>query len=99
MMFVTAVCPGYESHRSALPKIVPCAHLHASAEGDRKDVDAPRFVVIVNDDPDLFDVTSFVIETEGMAVESARNGEEALALLRAGRIPPRVVGRYVRGDT
>jgi CheY-like chemotaxis protein len=44
-------------------------------------------VLIVDDDPDLLDVTSFVIETEGMAVETARNGEEALALLRAGRQP------------
>jgi CheY-like chemotaxis protein len=44
-------------------------------------------VLVVDDDPDLLDVTSFVIETEGMAVKTARNGEEALALLRAGRQP------------
>ena len=58
-----------------------------SAGGDRKEVDTSTFVLIVDDDPDLLDVTSFVIEDEGMAVEIARNGEEALALLRAGRLP------------
>ena len=48
-----------------------------------------RFVLIVDDDPNLLEVTSFVIESEGMAVETARNGEEALALLRAraGHLP------------
>ena len=51
------------------------------------EVDASNFVLIVDDDPDLLEVTSFVIESEGMAVETARNGEEALALLRAGRRP------------
>jgi len=45
------------------------------------------FVLIVDDDPNLLDVTRFVIESEGIAVETARNGEEALALLRAHRLP------------
>ena len=36
-------------------------------------------------------MTSFVIEQEGMAVETARNGEEALALLRTGRRPSLVL--------
>ena len=49
--------------------------------------DTSNFVLIVDDDPDLLEVTSFVIEAEGMAVETARNGEEALALLRTGRRP------------
>ena len=61
------------------------------AEGDRKQVDTSSFVLIVDDDPDLLDVTSFVIEDEGMAVETARNGEEALAMLRAGRLPTLVL--------
>jgi CheY-like chemotaxis protein len=52
-----------------------------------KGVDTSNFVLIVDDDPDLLEVTSFVIENEGMAVETARNGEEALALLRTGRRP------------
>jgi CheY-like chemotaxis protein len=56
-------------------------------EGDRKAVDSSKFVLIVDDDPNLLEVTSFVIESEGMAAETARNGEEALALLRAGRRP------------
>ena len=65
--------------------------LCSSAEGDHKDLDASGFVLIVNDDPALLDATSFVIENEGMAVETARNGEEALALLRTGRLPELVL--------
>ena len=46
-----------------------------------------RNVLVVDDDPDLLDATSFVIENEGIVVETARNGEEALEVLRAGRLP------------
>ncbi|HEX7839613.1 MAG TPA: response regulator [Kofleriaceae bacterium] len=53
----------------------------------RKEVDASEFVLIVDDDPDLLEVMSFVIEDEGLAVATARNGEQALALLRAGKLP------------
>jgi CheY-like chemotaxis protein len=60
---------------------------NGSAEGDRTELDTSRFVLIVDDDPNLLEVTSFVIESEGMAVETARNGEEALTSLRAGRLP------------
>jgi CheY-like chemotaxis protein len=83
----TATGAGIAPHQLAAPKIAPWVQPPCSAEGDQKDVGAARFVLIVDDDPDLLDVTSFVIETEGMAVETARNGEEALALLRAGRQP------------
>jgi CheY-like chemotaxis protein len=62
-----------------------------SADGDRKQVDTSRFVLIVDDDPDLLDVTSFVIETEGLAVETAKNGQEALAVLATGRRPALVL--------
>jgi len=86
-VFATVVCSGIEPQRSAPPKSVPRAQPSGSADGDRKEVDASKFVLIVDDDPDLLDVTSFVIEDEGMAVETARNGEEALSLLRSGRLP------------
>ena len=56
-----------------------------------KEVDTSNFVLIVDDDLDLLEVTRFVIENEGMAVKTARNGEEALALLRAGRRPSLVL--------
>jgi CheY-like chemotaxis protein len=46
-----------------------------------------RFVLIVDDDPNLLEVTRFVIESEGMAVETARNGQEALAFLRTHSLP------------
>ena len=65
--------------------------LSCSTESDQKDLDASGFVLIVNDDPDLLDATSFVIENEGMAVETARNGEEALALIGTGRRPALVL--------
>jgi CheY-like chemotaxis protein len=90
-VFAAAVCPGIEPHRSASSKITPWVQPHRSAEGDRTEVDTFKFVLVVDDDPDLLDVTSFVIEDEGMAVETARNGEEALALLRAGRLPALVL--------
>ena len=82
---------GIASHCMAAPKVVPWVQPHRSAEGDQKDVATTRFVLIVDDDPDLLDVTSFVIENEGMAVETARNGEEALALLGTGRLPALVL--------
>jgi CheY-like chemotaxis protein len=91
MMFATAACAGIEPHRSAPPKVVPGAQPRCAAEGDRNEVDTSGFVLIVDDDPDLLDVTSFVIQNEGMSVETARNGEEALALLGAGRLPALVL--------
>jgi CheY-like chemotaxis protein len=90
-MLATVVCPGIAPPRSAPPSTAPWLQPKSSAEGDRKGTDTSRFVLIVDDDPDLLDVTSFVIESEGMAVETARNGEEALALLRAGRVPELVL--------
>jgi CheY-like chemotaxis protein len=44
-------------------------------------------VLIVDDDPDLLDVTSFVLEGEGFGVETAKNGAEALQRLRVGTLP------------
>jgi CheY-like chemotaxis protein len=67
--------------------LVPRAQPHGCAAGDREAVETSRFVLIVDDDPDLLDVTSFVLENEGIVVETARNGQEALTLLRAGRLP------------
>jgi CheY-like chemotaxis protein len=85
--FSTAVCPGAERRCLAPRKVAPRVQPHRTADGNQQDVHAARFVLIVDDDPDLLDVTSFVIESEGMAVETARNGEEALALLGTGSLP------------
>ena len=87
MLFATAVCPGIEPRRSAPQQIVPGVQPNGSADGDRKEVDTSKFVLIVDDDPDLLEVTSFVLEDEGIAVATARNGKDALALLRAGKLP------------
>ena len=70
---------------------VPSAQPSYAAEDEQKTPDTSRFVLIVDDDPNLLEVTSFVIESEGMAVETAKNGEEALARLRAGRLPELVL--------
>jgi CheY-like chemotaxis protein len=67
--------------------VAPSLPPRCSADDGPKDVRASCFVLIVNDDPDLLDVTSFVIEGEGIAVATARNGEEALALIGTGRVP------------
>ncbi|HEX8109216.1 MAG TPA: response regulator [Kofleriaceae bacterium] len=86
-MFATAAYAGIEPRRSAPPRVQPSCFV----TGDRKEVDTSRFVLIVDDDPDLLDVTSFVVENEGIAVETARNGKEALALLATGRLPALVL--------
>jgi len=86
-MFATSVCQAIVPHRSAPHEIVPWVQANGPADGDRKDVGTSKFVLIVDDDPSLLEVMSFVIEGEGLAVETARNGKEALALLRVGRLP------------
>jgi CheY-like chemotaxis protein len=63
---------------------------HGSTGGNRRALNASKRVLIVDDDPDLLDVTSFVLEGEGFGVETARHGQEALQRLRAGA-PPAVV--------
>lgn len=49
--------------------------------------DASTTVLVVDDDLDLLEVTCFVLESEGIGVETARNGAQALELLRTGRPP------------
>jgi two-component system, chemotaxis family, chemotaxis protein CheY len=89
--FATAACAGIEPHRSASSENVVWVQPNGAPGGDRKEVDTSKFVLVVDDDPSLLEVTSFVIESEGMAVKTAKNGEEALALLRAGRAPELVL--------
>ena len=91
MRCASALCSGIEPHRSAPPKTVLWGPANGAVEGDRKKVDTSKFVLIVDDDPNLLEVTSFVLESEGLAVETAKNGEEALALLRSGRLPALVL--------
>jgi len=56
-------------------------------QSDTAEATERKLVMIIDDEPDLLDVTSFVLESEGFRVQTARNGEEALALLRAGPMP------------
>jgi CheY-like chemotaxis protein len=57
-------------------------------KSDRKQIN----VLIVDDDPDLLEVTRFVLESEGFTVETATHGEAALARLRApGKLPALVL--------
>ncbi|HEX7841906.1 MAG TPA: response regulator [Kofleriaceae bacterium] len=83
----TAACSAIVSPRGAPPGLVPRAQANGPAEGERKEVGSSRFVLVVDDDPSLLEVTSFVIEDEGLTVATARDGKEALALLRTGRLP------------
>jgi CheY-like chemotaxis protein len=62
----------------------PSTVLHASDAGE------PRTVLIVDDDHDLRQTLSEILNDEGYAVETATNGREALDLLRR-RGAPRVV--------
>ena len=87
----TATGSGIDPDRPAPPRAVARTQPGGTAEGDRAEPDTPRFVLIVDDDPDLLDVTSFVIQDDGMAVETAKNGQEALALLATGRRPALVL--------
>jgi two-component system chemotaxis response regulator CheY len=48
---------------------------------------APPTVLVVDDDGDLLLVLGEVIEEEGYRAVTARNGEQALALLREGERP------------
>jgi CheY-like chemotaxis protein len=77
--------------RTTSLELVPRAQASGSAEGDRKQVGTSKFVLVVDDDPSLLEVTSFVIEDEGLAVATARDGKEALALLRTSRLPELVL--------
>jgi DNA-binding response OmpR family regulator len=50
--------------------------------------DRPR-ILIVEDDPDQFDALAFALDSAGYAIEHARDGSEALAVL--ARFQPAVV--------
>jgi two-component system chemotaxis response regulator CheY len=63
---------------------------HGAIGSHRKEINASKLVLLVDDDPDLLEVTSFVLESEGFGVETAKDGAEALQRLRAGK-PPNVV--------
>jgi CheY-like chemotaxis protein len=50
-------------------------------------ISASMIVLIIDDDPDILDATSFALENEGFGIETARHGEEALHRLRVGKRP------------
>ena len=50
-----------------------------------------KTVLVVEDEPDLLEVTCFALESEGFIVETARHGKEALELLHAGTLPDLVL--------
>jgi CheY-like chemotaxis protein len=63
---------------------------HGDPLDDFVEVDR-KLVLIVEDEPTLLEVMSFVLESEGFRVEVARNGEEALERLRTGTWPALVL--------
>ena len=50
-----------------------------------------RRVLVVDDDPDILDALSEILEVEGYDVQRARNGREALQRLAPGARPPIIV--------
>lgn len=79
-----------EPHCTAPAETPPIGPRHREQPGDRA-VAEPKLVLVVDDEQDLLEVTSFVLESEGYRVETARNGEEALARLRGGLRPELVL--------
>jgi CheY-like chemotaxis protein len=63
---------------------------HGDPLDDLAEIDR-KLVLVVEDEPTLLEVMSFVLESEGFSVETARNGEEALDRLRAGMRPSLVL--------
>jgi CheY-like chemotaxis protein len=47
----------------------------------------PKLVLVVDDEQSLLEATRFVLENEGFGVATAKNGKEALELLRTGKLP------------
>lgn len=47
----------------------------------------PPTVLVVDDEPSILETTRFILEAEGYRVLTARDGEEALRLVRAERPP------------
>ena len=48
-------------------------------------------VLVVDDDPDILEIVSLVLEGDGFRVVTARGGAEALRLLDAGDEPPGLI--------
>jgi CheY-like chemotaxis protein len=64
-----------------LPGIAPTRSTElTSANGNL----APS-ILVVDDDPDILEALSEILESEGFAIKQARNGQEALELLKRGR--------------
>jgi len=51
----------------------------------------PKLVFVIDDEQDLLDVTTFVLEKEGYRVQTAKNGADALARLSSGARPELVL--------
>ena len=51
----------------------------------------PKLVFVIDDEQDLLDVTTFVLENEGYRVQTAKNGADALARLSSGARPELVL--------
>jgi diguanylate cyclase (GGDEF)-like protein len=56
-------------------------------------------IVLADDDPDYLEATRLLLESEGHEVYCARNGEEALALLRANRAHLLLLDYFMPGMT
>ena len=75
-----------------LPFEPPPAVFSAVREPPGERVNAePKLVFVIDDEQDLLDVTTFVLENEGYRVQTAKNGADALSLLCSGTRPELVL--------
>lgn len=63
----------------------------AAADSRGQEPDRPRCVLIIDDDSGMRDSLAVVFENEGLGVQSARNGAEALDCLQRMEVLPDVI--------
>jgi CheY-like chemotaxis protein len=82
----------YAEPLRTLPFEPPPAFLSAVREPPADHVGLEsKLVVVIDDEQDLLDVTTFVLENEGYRVKTAKNGADALSLLASGTRPELVL--------
>jgi CheY-like chemotaxis protein len=62
-----------------------------SARMDMNRNDAYRYVLIIEDDDDIREALSLLLQDEGYAVHAAQNGAEGLEIMSSETAPPRVI--------
>jgi two-component system chemotaxis response regulator CheY len=75
---------GKNPGRNFLPWLHICSELRSrlgSKELNSSNGHPPSAILVVDDDPDILEALSEILEAEGFVIRQARNGQEALELL------------------